>query len=160
MKFKYSFNGEKENMAKAYGRDMAISTKQSVEVCDTIRGMDLKKAQLLLDKVISKERAIKMKRFNRDTAHKKGIGPGKYPVKTAKAILRLLNSVEANAQNKGLSTKNLVIRHIVANKASRPWHYGRQRRRKMKRTHVEVVVEEKTKEKKTKDKKVKKEKKK
>ena len=32
---------------------------------------------------------------------------------------------------------------MAAHKASAPWHYGRQRRRKMKRTHIEIVIGEK-----------------
>ena len=35
-----------------------------------------------------------------------------------------------------------MIIHICAHRAARPWHYGRQRRRKTKRTNVEVVVKE------------------
>ena len=73
---------------------------------------------------------------------KKKKGPGKYPVKAAGIIKKLLESVESNAQFKGLNTSNLIIKHIKADFASRPWHFGRQRRRKMKRTNIEVVVEE------------------
>jgi len=48
----------------------------------------------------------------------------------------------------------LVIAHISAHKASKAWHSGRKSRRRMKRTNVEIVVEEKpTKTEKKKDKK-------
>ncbi len=148
MKIKYSYQGEKENIAKAHGRDIGISTKHAIEICNQLRGMPLKKAKQLLSKVIKKEEPIRMRRFYRDTAHKKGMAAGKYPINAAEAILRILKSVETNAQNKGLSTSNLVIEHIAANRASRPWRYGRQRRRKAKRSHVEIIVAEMKKEKK------------
>ena len=60
-------------------------------------------------------------------------------------IIKLMEDVEANAQFKGLNTSNLVIAHISAHKAGKAWHYGRKSRRKMKRTTIEIVVEEKAK---------------
>ena len=83
--------------------------------------------------------------------HKSGIAAGRFPQKTTNQIIRLLDEVETNAQNKGLNVDDLYISHVCAHKASAPWHYGRQRRRKMKRTHVEIVVEEKEEKKKQKE---------
>jgi large subunit ribosomal protein L22 len=131
-----------KDTAVANGMSLPISTKQSIEICNFIRGRPLAKAKLLLAETIAKKRAIPFKRFNADTGHKKGIGAGKYPEKACKEILKLLNAVEANAQFKGLSTGDLVISELVPNRASTPWHYGRQRRRKMKRTNIKVVVKE------------------
>ena len=39
---------------------------------------------------------------------------------------------------------NDVIVHLAAHKASSPYHFGRQSRRQMKRTHVELVLKEDT----------------
>ncbi len=155
MKFKYNLKEMNENMAKAIGRDLSISTKKSVEICNYIRGKKVEKAKAFLEKVLTKESAVPMRRFNRDTGHKKGIGPGRYPIKTAEQILTIIKSAEANAQNKGLSTKDLFISHIAANRAARPWHFGRKRRQKMKRSHIEVVLIEKKTEKQEKQQKVK-----
>ena len=140
-----------DNMARAHGRNLSVSTKQSVEICNNIRHMPVQKAKTLLEKVITKEKSIKMTRYMKDTAHKKEIGAGKYPVKAAKEILSLLESAESNAQNKGLSTKDLVIKHISAHLASRPFHYGRKRRVKMKRTHIQIVLLESKKQKQLKE---------
>ncbi len=131
------------NAAKAVGRDLSISTKHSVEVCRAIRGKNLQKAKEFLKKVIEKKVAIPYRRYDWDLGHKKGkIGQGRYPVKTCKEILKLLESVETNAQFKGLNTATLEIAHICAHKAARPWHFGRRIREKMKRSHVEVIVKE------------------
>ncbi len=143
MKIKYSVQDLQGNYAKAYGRDLGISTKKSVEICNNIRGKKLTKAEQILEKAITKERPIVMKRYIRDAAHKKGMATGKYPVKAANSILKILKNAESNAQNKGLSTKDMVVQHVVAHKASTPWRYGRQRRRKTKRTHIEIVLLEK-----------------
>jgi len=133
-----------EHTAKAVGVALPISTKTSVEVCGFVKNKTLEKAKLLLQGVIDKKVVVPFKKFNKDVSHKKGkIAAGRYPEKTCKEILKLLESVEANAQFKGLNTANLVIKSIIANSASRSWHYGRQHRRKMKRTNIEVVLEEK-----------------
>jgi large subunit ribosomal protein L22 len=149
MKFEYSFKELKENMAKANGRDLPISTKKSIEICNALKGKTVEKAKQYLERVIMLKQAVPMKRFNRDTGHKAGIAAGRYPVKTAEDVLMVIKSAESNAQNKGLSTKDMVIFHICAHTASKPWHYGRKRRQKMKRTNLEVVLAEQKKEQKT-----------
>ena len=74
--------------------------------------------------------------------HRTGIGPGKFPVRTAEEILALIESVEANAKFKGLNEDALIIKHISAQKGPVVWHYGRLRRRKQKNTHIEIIVQE------------------
>ncbi len=154
VKYNYSKKLDvEENVAKAVGVALPISTKQSIEICNFIRRKPLAKAKQRLIEVINKKMAVPFKRFNDNVGHKRGkIAAGRYPEKSCGEILKLLESVEANAQFKGLNTSNLVITHICAQKAARPWHYGRQRRRKMKRTNVEVIVEEKAVEKKKEEK--------
>ena len=131
-------------MARAVGRSLSISAKHSVEICNYIKKNNTQKAKKMLNAVIKLEDAVPFKRFTGDVGHRKGakIAAGRYPVKACKEILRLIEAVEANAQFKGLSTANLVISHMCAQKGSRPWHPGRKRRRKMKRTNVELIVEE------------------
>ncbi len=132
-----------EHRARAVGLLMPISTKQGIEICSLIRGKNLQKAREILNEVIDMKRPIPFKRFTEGAGHKHGIGPGKYPVKACREILKLVNLVEANAQHKGLDTSSLWIIHICAKKGPKSWHYGRQSRIAMKRTHVEIVVEEK-----------------
>ena len=40
-------------------------------------------------------------------AHKKGVGPGRFPKKAAKAILRVIESAKHNAEYKGLDAENM-----------------------------------------------------
>jgi len=124
----YTFQGyKKENMARVQGTALPISTKQSVEICNFIKNKNVAKAKQLLLGVIDKT----------------GIGPGRYPEKASEHFIQMIESVEANAQFKGLNTSNLVIVHASAHLAGKSWHYGRKSRRKMKRTNLEIVVEEK-----------------
>lgn len=147
MTFKNAFaKYNKELMARAAGRDLSISTKQSVEICSNIRNKPLKQGKRILEDVITEQRAIRYTRFNRGLGHKPGMASGRYPIKAATHILAVLKSAEANAQVKGLNTGNLSIVHMSAHKAARPLHYGRQRGTTMKRTHIEIVLQEKARE--------------
>lgn len=144
MGYKLGFEDyNRERMAVAIGRALPISTKHSAEICSFIRGLDLQKAKKLLEAVIKKKIAVPFKRYKRDIGHKPGIGAGRYPTKASEAILHLLREVEASAQNKGMNTAKLKLIHIKANKAAKQLHFGRRRARTAKRTHVEIVVEEK-----------------
>ena len=132
-----------DNSAKAVGINLPISTKVSVEICNMIRGMNVQTAKDLLNEVIKQKRPVPYKRFNGDVGHKKGkIAAGRYPIKACTEIVKLIESAETNAQFKGLNTGSLVLRHISAQRAAGAWHYGRWRRRQMKRTHLEIIVEE------------------
>ncbi len=144
MKYKYAINKlDKEKTAKAVGISIGVSAKHSKEVCDMIRGKKANTAVVMLKQVIDMKKPVPYKKFHRDLAHKTKIGPGRYPVKTCKEILSVVNGAIVNAENKGLNADDLFIKHICVHTAARPWHYGRHRGRKMKRSHVEVVLEEK-----------------
>ncbi len=128
--------------AKLISKDLRISIKQSVEICNFVRNKNLLKAQNILQSVLDKKTAIPFKRYNRDTGHKPGIASGRYPEKATQEILSLLKGVQANAENKGMDSKNLIITKIIANKGAQQFHFGRKRRRLMKRTHIEIEVSE------------------
>jgi ribosomal protein L22 len=66
---------------------------------------------------------------------------GSYTVNTADGILKLLKSAEANAQYKGLSTGNLIVKHASAQTGPTTYHNGRNRT-EAKRAHIEIVLEE------------------
>ena len=122
-------------------KDLGISTKKSVEVCNLIRNKTIEQAKKSLQNVIDMKKAVPYKRYNTNTPHKPGMMAGRYPVKTCEVILDMLKSIEHNAHNQGLTSK-LVIAHISASKGSLQWHYGRKRRRKMKRTNLKIIVKE------------------
>lgn len=143
MAYKYAFKDyDAESMARNVLINASVSTKHCIEICNTIRGKKVERARHILGDAIEMKQAIPFRRFNLGVGHRRGIGPGRYPVNACTEMLKALDNCEANAQQKGLNTSELIIRHISANLASRPWHYGRARRRKMKRTHLEIVLEE------------------
>lgn len=140
----YAFNDYKpEVMARALGRSLPISTKQAVEICNYLRNRKLQQAKELLSLAIAKKKAIPFKRFTNGLGHKPGkMAAGRFPVKASSEFMKLLESVEVNAQTKGLNTGELSLVHLCAHQAHRAMRNGRQRRRQFKATHVEVVVQE------------------
>ena len=147
MKLKYSFRFEDESdIAKGVGRDLDISFKHAVVICDAIRGMRLDKAVELLDGVGKLEKVIPFKKFNTGVGHKSGdVKVGKYPQKASKAIQKVLKEVEANADYKGLDTDNLKITHASAQKGRsrigiRP--KGRWKRWRLQCVHVFIAAKE------------------
>ncbi len=137
---------ENDHTALARGTNLAISKKFSVEVARFIRGKDVATAKKLLEGVIAKKVAVPFTRHNRDQAHKRGrIAAGRYPVKTAEVFLGLLKSVEMNASNKGLDVDRLYVQTVVANKGTGSMRFGRHRGRETKRTHLDLIVEEREK---------------
>ena len=132
----------KEHFASVKSFNLPISSKFAIEISNNLRNKDLKSAKRILQDSISLKRAIKFNRFRMDLAHKAGMAAGRYAVDACKHILSLIDAVEANAEFKGLNTKNLMITKIMPNKAGNQPHYGRNRRF-MKRTHIEMHVTEK-----------------
>jgi len=141
-KTNYAFTNFGSDTAKAYGSNLDISTKVSINICNWLRGLPVDKAITKLENVLAFKEAVPFTRFTDGVGHRKGkMASGRYPQKASKAFLALLNSAVSNAANLGLSD-DLKIIHLVANKASTPLHQGRQRRRAMKKTHLEVVLKE------------------
>ncbi|GAB6136116.1 50S ribosomal protein L22 [Thermococcus prieurii] len=149
-RFSYSFqNFDPERMARASGRDLRISPKHSVELLREIRGMMLNDALRYLDDVINLRRPVPMKRFNDSQGHKpgKGFGPGRYPVKVAKAVKKILLNAKNNAEQKGLDVDRLKIIHAAAHRGPVlrgyiPRAFGRATPFNEETTHIEIVVEE------------------
>ncbi len=122
-------------------KNLPISTKKSIEICRFIRNMEIQKAKKILSNVVNLKQAVPYVRFKMNIPHKPGMSSARYPAKTSKYILGLLESIEHNAIKEGLS-KDLYIAHISANKGIRQWHGGRQRRRKTKSTNIKIVLKE------------------
>ena len=137
---------DKNNTAKLHVKSLPISTKMSVEICSLVKNKFLAKARRILQDVVDMKRPIPIRRFNADLAHKPGMGAGRYPVSASAVFLKLFDSVEANAENKGLNVNNLFIASAKADRGEARWRYGRKGRAKMKNTHVELIVEEKIRE--------------
>ena len=139
----YGFqNYQPDRMARASTDSAPVSTRHWIEIASLLRQKDLQKAKKILERVLELKQPVPFNRFDKGMGHKHGMAAGSYPIKAGAIFLTLLNSVEANAQSRGLNANNLTIVHIEANKAGNRRHGGRHGGRVMKRSHIEVVVAE------------------
>lgn len=144
----YSIKADPKTMAKAYGKEMNISPKHAVELCRFLRGRRVPLAEKLLKKVIKKTVAVPFKRYKHSVSHRRGkIGPGKYPVKAAEHILKLIEDVKSNAEFKGIDPESTVIKHISAYKGrpTESWFHrarGRTTPKVLDTVNVEIIIEE------------------
>ncbi|MCL5987326.1 MAG: 50S ribosomal protein L22 [Candidatus Thermoplasmatota archaeon] len=143
----YSIEEIPEKTAIALKKNCNISVKDSVNVAHNIRGMMLSDAVDFLNLVLKKEKPVKYFRYLDSVSHRKGAGPGRYPVKACKSFLQLLENVESNAEFKGLNTDSLRILHITADKGTMlkrytPKAYGRAGANNRDMVNLAVVVKE------------------
>ena len=128
MAVRYALDLNPKKSAKAYGRALRISTKNSVIVCRAVSGMNLMKGKRLLQDLIEERRDLN----------------GKYYTNVSKELLRLIESAEKNAEFKGLDTGRLII----FASAHKGFTFMRPRRLKMRRTrrkmtNLQVVLQQK-----------------
>lgn len=146
----YSATIEGENTARAKANELPISPKHSIEIARFIKNMTTTEAKAYLADVVELKKAIPFKRFNRNVAHKRGLSKwpaGRYPVKAATAYIRLIESVEKNAEYIGLDTENLRIDHVSANRgrghqAFFPRAMGRATPKRRETVNIEIIVTE------------------
>ena len=144
----YTYAGETGvNVARARGIELPISPKKTYEVLNAIRGLPVDRARTLLEDVVALKRAVPFRRYNQETAHKRGIGPGRYPKKVAKSVLEVLRNAEQNAEYDGLDAERLFVKVAASGrgrirKASMPRAHGHADPWNEQTTNVEIVLAE------------------
>lgn len=143
----YTMESDPDISAKAVGRDMPVSPKFAREVVGMIRGLNAEDAAIMLEEVMEKKRPVPLKRYKKRVSHKAGVGPGRYPVKAAKAILSVLESAMSNAEYKGLDVDNMVISTISVSRGMvipgyKPRAQGRATPWNQETVNIEVILEE------------------
>ena len=139
-----------EKTVKASGRELKVSPKHAREVCKTIKGMKLDQAKEFLQQVMEKKTPVPFRRYKKKVGHRHGMQKayaGRYPVKAAQKILRVLEGAEINAEFKGLDVERLRIIHASAYPGMKIKRYierssGRASPRFETLCHVELVLEE------------------
>merc|ERR1712137_146099 len=101
-----------------------VSTSRTHKTAMAIKGMNIRKAQSYLGDVVEKKQAVAFRKFTggvgRHAQGKNVRAPGsqsRWPEKSARILLDLLQNASANAENKGLEVDNLVVSHIQVNQA-------------------------------------------
>lgn len=142
----------KKKSARAVLKNQPASLKYSTEVCREIRGKNVEKALGMLNRIVSGEEYLPLRKYKKKVAHRKGRAlsgtkSGRRPVRTINKFIELLKLVKANADYKGLDSENLIIKDAFASSGfSRTSHQAGGRisgkMYKRKSTHMEVLVVE------------------
>lgn len=119
-----------------------ISMKDTMNIGRWIKKDTVQTAINKLERVMTKEVAMPCVVHKRGIGPRKGkMGPGKYPIKVSKFILKMLNEVKANAKVKGLNEDKLVINEFIPNMAISKEHRGKYQTGQLTHIKIGVVVE-------------------
>ncbi|MFA5313660.1 MAG: 50S ribosomal protein L22 [Methanomassiliicoccales archaeon] len=143
----YTQEADPDTTARAIGKEFPISPKFSREVCRMIMGKKVNIALKMLEEVAVLKRPVPIKRYNIGVAHKTGVGPGRFPVKAAKAIIKVIESAKQNAEYKGLDAENMRIKVVAAHLGRTipgymPRAHGRSTQWNQQTVNIEVILEE------------------
>jgi len=103
--------------AKSKGSNLRVHYKNTRETANALKGMGLKRAQKYLEDVIAHKDIVPFRRFNGGPGHKaqckkwKAVS-GRWPEKSCRYLLDLLQNAESNAEIRGLDVETLSISHI------------------------------------------------
>ena len=144
---KYSVEVDQDKTAKAYGYELHCSVKDSMNLAHALRGMKTDDAKKYLQNIVDMKKALPAVYHKRKISHQKGTGPGSYPQKAARYMLKTLKNAENNAEYKGFDPENMKITHISAYrgrviKGIMPRAHGRATDKNKITTNIEIVIEE------------------
>ena len=144
---RYSKDVDPDKTAKAYGYELHCSRKDSMNIAYAIKNMKVTDAKKYLQEIIDMKTPLPTVFHNRKRAHKKIIGPGSYPKKASKYILKILENAENNAEYKGFDAENMKITHASAYggrviKGIMPRAQGRATDKNTRTTNFEIIIEE------------------
>ena len=149
-RFNYAFqNYDTTRHVRASLREKDISHKHAREVAVAINGLSIEKARDFLQAVINKDRAVAFRRFKNQVGHRSdpGMMSGRYPQKTAKEFIKVLDNLESNAEYKGMDLDRLKIINATVHKGVIikrfiPRAMGRATPKNNVLTHVELIAQE------------------
>jgi large subunit ribosomal protein L22 len=150
--YSYAFNAfDKTKHVRSALREKDISHKHAREVALAIRGKSIEDAREFLENVIARQIAVPYRRYNNEVAHRSniqdGFSAGRFPKKTSKEFLKLLDNLESNGEYIGMDLDRLKIVSAVVHKGTKlerftPRAMGRSSPKIDTLVHVELVAQE------------------
>merc|ERR1711916_94376 len=139
---------------KARGNGLRCHFKNTREAAMALKNLTLARAKRYLNAVLDHKECIPLRRFcgstgrTAQTKNHNHAGPGRWPTKSCKYLLDLLNNAESNAELKGLDVNALAITHIQVNRAPKMRRrtyraHGRIGAYMCSPSHIEMILTEK-----------------
>lgn len=143
----YTQEADPETTSKALAKEIPVSPKHCREICKELRGMKVEEAKRYLKGVIEKKIPVPYTRYKMWLNPKPKVGPARYPVNAAKAILKAIESAQSNAEYKGLEADDMRVKVVSAHrgmvrKGYMPRAMGRSSEWNEQTTNIEVILEE------------------
>jgi large subunit ribosomal protein L22 len=143
----YTTKTDPETTSRALGKELPVSPKHCREILKELRGKKVEDAKKYLKGVIELKVAVPYTRYKLRQHPKPKVGTARYPVKAAKAILRVLESAESNAEYKGLDADGMRVKVACAHrgmimKSYMPRAQGRSTPWNEQTTTIEIILEE------------------
>jgi len=143
----YTQKTDPETTSRALGFEIGVSPKHCREVCKMLVGRKVEDAKKYLEGVIELKTPVPYTRFKMFLNPKPKVGPGRYPRNAAKAILRVIESAQSNAEYKGLEADNMRVKVAAAHRGSieksfMPRAQGRSTPWNEQTTNIEIILEE------------------
>jgi len=139
---------------KTRGSNLRVHFKNTREAAMAIKGLSLKRAQRFLQDVIKHKDIVPVRRYKdgvgrHPQAAKYGVTQGRWPEKSCRYLLDLLQNAESNAEIKGLDVETLFITHIQVNQAPKMRRrtyraHGRINPYMACPAHIEMILSQKT----------------
>ena len=106
--------GNEKKIARAIAKNQPVSTKFATELCREMRGKTLSSVEERLERIRDGKEFLPLRQYNKKVPHRKGdsssgVKSGRFPRNLCGVVLKLLESVKANADFKGLDSENLLI---------------------------------------------------
>jgi len=149
-RYKYAFqNFDATRHVRSSLRENNISHKHAREIAVRVKGLSIEKARDYLQGVVSLKKSVPFRRYKNQVGHKSdpGVMAGRYPQKSAREFLKLLDNLESNAEYKGMDLDRLKIINATVHKGVlvkrfTPRAMGRATPKNNVLTHVEMVAQE------------------
>ena len=127
---------EPTKSAKCRADDLRVHFKNTYETARACRGLTLNAALTYMDRVLEHTSIIPFRRFTGGPGRKamcKQVGHhnGRFPEKSIKHVVALLQNLKSNAELKGLDVERCQISHVATQRA-------RQGRRRTYRAHGRI----------------------
>lgn len=125
--YRYVLNPKPGKSVRVYGRGLNVSPKKSQVVCRAIKGMNLEKGKIFVEKLLQKKTDI----------------DGKYYTNVAREMLSLLKSAEVNTEFKGLDPSRMFI-HASAHEGMvymTPRRF-KLRGRARRLAHIQIILQQ------------------
>jgi len=126
---------EPAKTAKSKVKDMRAHFKNTYNVANSTRGMKIKSALTYMGRVLEHKAIIGYTKHlaqRHSQCKMVGTNTGRWPEKSVKAVILLLNNLKANCETKGLDIEKCVISHVAVQRAQ-------QGRRRTYRAHGRVT---------------------